>query len=354
MSAGIRQGATLVAVRLVAGCLVGCHDNPSTPNTPTHLRIVSGSNQSADLSAVLDSALVVEVLDALNRPVANVGLSWAVAGGGSVSPATTTSGSDGKSSVRWTLSGTPGTQIVTVTSSVLSGQSVAFVASNGATITGVVSAADANPFAAFSLAPRARSVASLSSARTVTREPSPDRIVIGFRGDKLGVAAAGSGAYRSLSVARQTVGRVQQSISALARSLPITNAEVSPAMLAARVRVSDPSDVERVMADLRSQPDVAWVERDGIISIRDGAPRPVSAEWLKRFSARAPEAPQVARTADPAFPTDQYFFTQLWTANMIDLPRAWTITTGSPSVTVAVVDMGIRFDHSDVAANLTS
>src|SRR5215475_12379815 len=147
MSAGFRQAATLVAVALVAGCLAGCNgsDNPSTPNTPTHLLILSGSNQAGDLSAALDSALVVQVLDASNRPVSNVELSWAVAGGGIVSSATTTSGADGKSSVRWTLSGTAGTQVVTVTSPALSGQSVAFVASNGSTITGVVSDANANP-----------------------------------------------------------------------------------------------------------------------------------------------------------------------------------------------------------------
>ncbi len=39
---------------------------------------------------------------------------------------------------------------------------------------------------------------------------------------------------------------------------------------------------------------------------------------------------------------------------MVDLPRAWSITTGSPNVIVASVDMGIRFDHPDIAANLTT
>ena len=39
---------------------------------------------------------------------------------------------------------------------------------------------------------------------------------------------------------------------------------------------------------------------------------------------------------------------------MIDLPRAWTITTGSPSVIVASIDMGIRFDHPDIGPNLTN
>src|SRR6185503_12008749 len=35
-------------------------------------------------------------------------------------------------------------------------------------------------------------------------------------------------------------------------------------------------------------------------------------------------------------------------------PRAWSITTGSKNVVVAVVDMGIRFDHPNITANLTS
>src|SRR5262249_47235755 len=154
-------------------------DDASTPNTPTHLRIVSGSNQAADLASTLDSALIVQVLDAANRPVANVSLSWSVTGGGSVSSATTTSGVDGKSSVRWTLARQTGPQVVTVTSPLMSGVSAAFVANNGATIPGLVSPADANPFAAFSRSPQSRRAsASLSSARTITRRLSPDRIII--------------------------------------------------------------------------------------------------------------------------------------------------------------------------------
>jgi hypothetical protein len=38
---------------------------------------------------------------------------------------------------------------------------------------------------------------------------------------------------------------------------------------------------------------------------------------------------------------------------MIDLPEAWSITTGSPAGLVAIIDDGIRFDHPDLAANLT-
>src|SRR5207302_730672 len=53
-------------------------------------------------------------------------------------------------------------------------------------------------------------------------------------------------------------------------------------------------------------------------------------------------------------PNDTFFAIQSWHYGLIDLPRAWTITTGSPSVLVALVDDGTRFDHPALAGNLTS
>src|SRR3954471_1391533 len=113
--------ATLVAAALVSGCKNG----ESISDSPTHFKILSGASQAGDVSVALDSSLVVQVLDAGNRPVANVPLTWTPTGGGTVSATTTTTDADGKSSVKWTLSSVAGTQVVTVTSALVTGVSVA-------------------------------------------------------------------------------------------------------------------------------------------------------------------------------------------------------------------------------------
>src|SRR5207302_10246105 len=129
-----------------------------------------------------------------------------------------------------------------------------FIANNGATITGTVSPAGGTPFASFS---RSSTRASqLSAVPTVTRRLSPNHIVVGFKNDALGVAAAASVTYRSMAAARQSMARIQQSVASLAKAQPISHAEISPSILAARLQVDDASQVEAVMAALRSSADV--------------------------------------------------------------------------------------------------
>ncbi len=330
--------------------VAGCKESSPVPHTPTHLMLVSGANQSGDVSAALSQPLVVQALDGADRSVSGVPITWTVTGDGSISAATATTDTAGKASVIWTLSPSAGVQVVTATSTQITGAGVNFVANNGAIITGTVSAAGGNPFAA-SFARTVSRTVQLGSPRAVTRHPSPNRVIIGFRNDVLGVPAAASGAYRSLSMARQTSGLLAERVASLAQSYHIGGAVLSPALLAARVTVQDTLQIDALMQSLRADPNVAWVERDEIVSIRDGAPRAMSAELATKFAAQASGG---AVTATSRLPNDPSFFAQYWPANMLDLPRAWSITTGSASVTVAVVDMGIRFDHPDIAANLTN
>src|SRR5262249_23027387 len=134
------------------------------------------------------------------------------------------------------------------------------------------------PFATFSRVPTRNSLS--SGARKITRRLSTDRIIVGFNTTTIGVSAAASMSYRSMPTARAAMARMRQQIAVLAKSVPISHAEVSPAMAAARVRVDDTTRIAEVMARLQQDPSVAWVERDEIVSIRDGAPRPVSTDFL--------------------------------------------------------------------------
>src|SRR5215475_9136379 len=99
MSARTFSAAACVAALLLSAC----SDHTSIPHTPTTIKILSGANQSGDVSAPLDSALVVEVIDAAGRSVSGIALTWAPLNGGSLSATATTTDNDGISSVKWTL-----------------------------------------------------------------------------------------------------------------------------------------------------------------------------------------------------------------------------------------------------------
>src|SRR2546429_5461906 len=80
-----------------------------------------------------------------------------------------------------------------------------------------------------------------------------------------------------------------------------------------------------VAAALRADASVAAVERNAIAwSHVAGAPR---------------------STAATTTSTDSFAVYQAWHYGLIDLPRAWDLTTGSTNVLVAIVDDGTRFDH---------
>ncbi|RYZ84582.1 MAG: hypothetical protein EOP04_17730, partial [Proteobacteria bacterium] len=78
--------------------------------------ISSGNNQSADRGVALGSALVAIVKDTYNNVVNAQTINWAVAsGGGTLSAATSASGSSGLASITYTLGSTAGTNTVTAT-----------------------------------------------------------------------------------------------------------------------------------------------------------------------------------------------------------------------------------------------
>jgi subtilisin family serine protease len=189
--------------------------------------------------------------------------------------------------------------------------------------------------------PRGNSGRALGVAPLASRSPGlersrpqylPDELIVTYRPGALALPAVGSAAMSQRAAATAVGAAVR---AQLARRVAPDEAEVKgvlPPVLAVRLRVPDPARLDAVAAELRRDPAVAGVERHAIGYGETGR----------------------AWRAAPGVPDDEFYAKQAWHYAMIDLPRAWRLTTGSAGVLVAVVDDGIRFDHPDLAPNLTA
>ncbi len=107
---------------------------------------------------------------------------------------------------------------------------------------------------------------------------------------------------------------------------------LSPSILTARIHVADTTQRDAIADRLRGDSGIAAVTRNQLL-------------WLDATDHVA---------AVPTTPNDPLYAFQAWHYGLIGLPSAWSLTTGSASILVAVVDQGIRFDHPALAVNLTS
>jgi len=169
---------------------------------------------------------------------------------------------------------------------------------------------------------------------------TPHDLIVTFRHGALGAPPVGSAALATAARARLLGAAIRARFAAM---LPLGAAVtgVSPTILAAKVRVADTTALDAVADALRRDPAVAAVTRNRLLSLDETA-----------YARGGPSGPRAA--ALRVVPNDLYYPVQSWHYGLIDLPRAWTITTGSPSVLVALVDDGTRFDHPALAGNLTS
>ena len=112
--------------RRVLGALIGslllgstaCDDKNFTNGvvlSAETIEIVSGSGQTGGVGTQLTNPLVVRVRDASGNVIVNALVSWTTSNGGSLSSATTATGTDGLASVTWTLGPTAGQQLATAT-----------------------------------------------------------------------------------------------------------------------------------------------------------------------------------------------------------------------------------------------
>lgn len=106
---------------LAAACIAlaacgGDGTGSSKPGPPSALARPAGDGQSAAVGAALPTPLKVRVTDASGKATANVSVAWAVtAGGGSVTPGTSTTDANGEAAATWTLGTQAGAQTATAT-----------------------------------------------------------------------------------------------------------------------------------------------------------------------------------------------------------------------------------------------
>ncbi len=100
----------------------------------TRLALVAGAGQASAVGTALAAPLVVQVTDRTGRPVAGVGVTWAITGpdghpAGSVDPPATATGPDGRAQTRAILGSRPGPYRITATCpSCTTGSPVVFTA----------------------------------------------------------------------------------------------------------------------------------------------------------------------------------------------------------------------------------
>src|SRR5213079_2391807 len=184
----------------------------------------------------------------------------------------------------------------------------------------------------------------LSVGMHLTRGPrpafTPHDLIATFRHTVLGAPPVGTAALAAPAGVRAFGTAIRSRLAAMALQGAAV-AGVSPTILTARIRVADTTQLDAVAAALRQDAAIAAVTRNRLIWLDE------TARSLNGMDGAAAAAAQTTSN-DPLYPY------QSWHYGLIDLPRAWSLTTGGASVLVALVDDGTRFDHPALAPNLTS
>jgi Big-like domain-containing protein len=123
---GSASGTQRLAARVVGfdGLEVG-FDAAVGSGGAARLELAGGDDQTAPVGTALNDSLAVRVLDRFGNPVAGAAVEWD-ADGGSVDPASVTTGSDGRAATYRILGSSAGTQTATASSSGLEDSPVTF------------------------------------------------------------------------------------------------------------------------------------------------------------------------------------------------------------------------------------
>ena len=122
------------------------------------------------------------------------------------------------------------------------------------------------------------------------------------------------------------------------------------------VRFSDEYPVDKVAADLSKLGEVSRVEYNRTLKkASDDKPTPLTLERLKELAANAAEG-----AFDDPLLSDQWHLvnngnlrpTKFIKGADVNVEKAWEMTTGDPSIIVAVLDEGVDVSHPDLQASM--
>lgn len=146
-------------------------------------------------------------------------------------------------------------------------------------------------------------------------------------------------------------------VSSASSQQRLTNSE--PASLPHRVALNSPAGAKTgINSNSASTPNKSYrIQKQQ----RKFASSELEQKWrtlmqIKQLAARGDvqyAVPNFRRKPSTVTPNDTYYASQ-WHYPMINLPKAWGITTGSASVIVAVLDTGVLLNHPDLQGQLVA
>ena len=324
------------------------------PGPPSFVQVDDGDGQTGLAGEELAQPLAVQVSDAFGNPTPEINVSWVpLSGEGTFDPANSQTDGDGRGTSRWTLGPASGAASSNATVPGLPSVTFAATALPNAIIEGRATpvSASLSPALAAGLAPFSPSID--RSKRTGSdyglvfpaREmPLANRSEGLSAADELLIeyverAVPGSSASPAEAEALGTALRARASSTATGDEFEVIG--VSPVIRTVRVRVRTGVNLAAIVSSLSEDPSVGSVERNGRAWISDRT-RPSGPEPRPTWSLTT------FPSSEPLYPW------QAWHYEAIGVVDAWKLTTGDPGIIVAVVDDGIRFDHPDIAGNLTA